>query len=60
MRNDPESVVLPTLRAAGPGVRAAAESAQAILVRLGARPYLERLEHAMARKGTAASPGAGS
>ncbi len=30
-------------------VRAAAESAREILVRLGARPYLERLETAMAR-----------
>ena len=43
-----------------PEVRAAAESAREILVRLGAKPYLQRLDAAMARSTSAESPSTGA
>ena len=41
---------------AEPEVRAAAEAARAILVRLGARPFIARLDAALARSSTDADP----
>jgi hypothetical protein len=42
----------------GPGVRAAAAAARDILVRLGARPFIARLDAALARSPTDAAANA--
>ena len=43
-----------------PEVRSAAESTRAILMRLGAKPFLQRLDAAMARSTSAESPSTGA